>query len=215
MEKKLYNYRLVYEKDKLLESNLPKNPLILFNKWFKKILKINIKNFEVNAMSLSTINENGYVETRIVLLKEYNDDGFIFYTNYNSRKGKAISNNPNVCLSFYWPFIERQVIIKGIAVKTSSTDSNNYFSKRPRNSQISTWVSEQSIIIPSRNFLEKKFNFWKNFFKKKYIKRPTFWGGYQVKHNSIEFWQGRRNRLHDIIHYELINNKWILKRRSP
>lgn len=215
MNKKLYNYRLIYKKNRLLESNLPKNPLKLFHKWIKNILNINIKNFEVNAMSLATINKKGFVESRIVLLKEYNDNGFIFYTNYNSRKGKAISNNPNVCLSFYWPFLERQVIIKGIASKISKNSSDNYFYKRPRNSQIATWVSKQSNIIPSRSFLEKKFIYWNKFFNNNDIKRPIFWGGYQVKHNSIEFWQGRPNRLHDIIYYELKNNKWTFQRRSP
>lgn len=215
MKKKLYNYRLIYDRDKLLEYKLPKNPIKLFDKWFKNLLKINKNNFEVNAMSLSTVNKKGFVETRIVLLKEYNNNGFIFYTNYNSRKGQAIAYNQNVCLSFYWPFLERQIIIKGIALKTSSKNSNNYFYTRPRNSQIATWASKQSEIIPSRIFLEKKFNFWKKFFSKNDIKRPNFWGGYQVKHNSIEFWQGRPNRLHDIIFYELKNNKWSFKRRSP
>lgn len=214
MRIKLNSYRKIYNKKKLSEYNIPKNPILLFHEWFLELKNYNIKNFEINAMCLSTVN-NKYTESRIVLLKEYNNNGFIFFTNYNSRKAKSISLNKNVCLLFYWPFLERQIIIKGIAIKIPKKDSDKYFNNRPINHKIGAWVSEQSKIISSRKYLDNKFFFWKNYFKNKIINRPSFWGGYIVKHNNIEFWQGRLNRLHDIISYNMINNNWIIKRRSP
>lgn len=215
MKKILNNYRKFYKKRTLLEYEVPKNPILLFHRWFLDIKNCNLKNFEINAMSISTIKNNKYVENRIVLLKEYNDKGFIFFSNYNSRKAKSISLNNNVCLLFYWPFLERQIIIKGIALKISNKNSDKYFNQRPISHKIGAWASKQSSIIPSRDYLDKKYSIWKIFFKNKKIDRPIFWGGYIVKHYNIEFWQGRINRLHDIINYTMINKKWIVRRISP
>lgn len=214
MRKNLSNYRKVYTKGKLIESNIPLNPINLFHRWFQEAEFLsNIS--EINAMSLSTIGKDGAPETRIVLLKEYNEEGFIFYTNYYSKKGKSIIKQPRVCLSFFWDDLQRQIIIKGKSTKIAEKMSEEYFLQRPKNSCIAAWSSKQSQIIPSRSFLEKKFKFWKNYFNKISIKRPNFWGGYQVKPYEIEFWQGRINRLHDRICYILKERNWNIIRRSP
>ena len=164
-------------------------------------------------MSLSTVDISNFPITRIVLLKKFSDEGFVFYTNYNSRKGKAIDKNSNVCLSFFWPSTEQQVIINGRAVKLSTIDSENYFNSRPIGSQLGAVVSNQSEIIDSRKLLEDKMTKLKQ--EKNSIKRPENWGGYNVLPHSIEFWQGRDNRLHDRILYQKENNIWNHVRLSP
>ncbi|WP_338410873.1 pyridoxamine 5'-phosphate oxidase, partial [uncultured Flavobacterium sp.] len=152
----------------------------------------------------------------VVLLKSFNDEGFVFYTNYDSEKGKSILKNPNVCLSFFWPSIERQVIIKGVAEKTNATTSNKYFDSRPEGSKLGAIVSPQSQIIPNRFFLEENLKVLKSSLEGKEITRPENWGGFIIKPISIEFWQGRPNRLHDRIRY-YINKKsvWNTERLAP
>lgn len=214
----LENYRKLYKDKNLLEINIPKNPIILFHKWFTNaIIEYKYYNyFEVNAMSLSTIDLKGFPDTRIVLLKEYNNKGFIFYTNYKSKKGKSININNKVCVSFFWPKIQKQIVIKGYIKKISKKKSNIYFEKRPQNHKINAIISKQSKIIQSRKFLIKKFNNIKNKFKNKNIKKPEFWGGYIINHFNIEFWQGRKNRLHDRISYlKNSNNIWDVKKLYP
>ncbi|WP_341664667.1 pyridoxamine 5'-phosphate oxidase [Blattabacterium cuenoti] len=215
----LSKFRKNYEKNSLLESDVPKKPFQLFDDWFqqKKFFHKERKdNEEINAMSISTIGEDGGPETRIVLLKEYSEDGFIFYTNYYSLKGKAIQNRPKVCISFYWKNMERQILIKGITYKIQRKKSDEYFYNRPRENQIGSWASRQSMIISSKEYLLKQYNKWKNFFDKKTIKRPFDWGGYIVKPYKMEFWQGQPNRLHDRLVYFLEKEeKWILYRFSP
>jgi len=151
--KDLGDYRKSYEKSELLENNIPEDPINLFHRWFYEI-----ENFggvdEVNAMTVATIGLDGFPKSRVVLLKKFNEEGFIFYTNYNSEKGKAIENNPHICLSFFWTSMERQVIIKGIAEKTSESQSDNYFDSRPDGSKLGAIVSPQSEIIPNREYLE-------------------------------------------------------------
>jgi pyridoxamine 5'-phosphate oxidase len=150
------------------------------------------------------------------LLKQITSDGFIFYTNYNSEKGKAIANNPNVCLSFFWPNLERQVIIKGFANKVSSDISNQYFNSRPQGSKLGAIVSEQSSVIPNRDFLENKLAELENHIQNQTIERPDNWGGFIVNPSEIEFWQGRPNRLHDRIRYQKIESEnWKIDRLSP
>lgn len=150
------------------------------------------------------------------MLKKITDEGFIFYTNYNSEKGKAISENPNVCLSFFWSELERQIIIKGICEKVSENQSDGYFESRPRGSQLGAIISEQSAVIPSREFLQEKLQLLENQYSNKEIKRPEFWGGYLVRPISIEFWQGRPNRLHDRIRYTICEDfSWKIERLSP
>ena len=213
--KDLSNYRKTYEKNELLEANLPENPLILFDRWFKEIEDLN-GNEEVNAMTIATIGLDGFPKSRVVLLKKLIDSGFIFYTNYESEKGKAILDNPNVCLSFFWHALERQVIIKGTAEKVSEQTSIDYFNSRPIGSRLGAIVSRQSEIIPNRNYLENNLSELENKYKSQEILKPDFWGGFIVKPISLEFWQGRPNRLHDRIRYELSKNKsWKIDRLSP
>ena len=213
--KDLSNYRKSYEKSELLEINIPEDPINLFNRWFHETEDFsNIE--EVNAMTVSTIGLDGFPKSRVVLLKKYNEEGFIFYTNYESEKGKAILNNPNICLSFFWHSMERQVIIKGIAEKTAQNISDNYFASRPKGSQLGALVSAQSEIIPNREYLENKLKELETEFEGKEVPRPDFWGGFLVRPIEVEFWQGRPNRLHDRIRYKLSENyDWTIDRLSP
>lgn len=215
MEKDLSNYRKSYEKGALLLENTPENPIELFRNWFHEIDE-NFPEDETNAMTVSTIGIDGFPKNRIVLLKKYTYEGFIFYTNYESEKGKAIETNPNVCLSFFWAGAERQIIIKGKAEKIAENLSDGYFESRPRGSQLGAVVSNQSEIIENREILEDKLRVLEEEFKGKEIPRPKFWGGFIVKPEVIEFWQGRPNRLHDRIHYKLSSDfDWIKNRLSP
>ena len=167
----LSNYRKSYEKNELIESSIPEDPINLFHKWFHEVEDFGGVD-EVNAMTVSTIGLDGFPKSRVVLLKKYNEEGFIFFTNYNSEKGKAILNNPNVCISFFWTSLERQVIIKGIAEKTSETISDNYFDSRPDGSKLGALASAQSEVIPNRSFLENELKKWYNICGKQTIIFP-------------------------------------------
>ncbi len=214
MEKDLSNYRKSYEKGELLMSDTPENPLELFQKWFYEV-DTHFPEDETNAMTLSTIGLDGFPKSRVVLLKKYTHEGFIFYTNYKSEKGKAIHENPNVCLSFFWHGAERQVIIKGKAEKIAENLSDGYFESRPRGSQLGALVSNQSEEV-TKEALEQKLKDLEIEYEGKHIPRPKFWGGYIVKPVEIEFWQGRPSRLHDRICYTLDHNfNWNKKRLSP
>lgn len=210
----LGNYRKSYEKSELLESTVDENPMMQFQKWFYEVEEFGGVD-EVNAMTVSSIGLDGFPKARVVLLKKYNEEGFVFYTNYNSEKGKAILANPHICLSFFWPSIERQVIIKGIARKVDAQVSDNYFHSRPVGSQLGAMVSPQSQVIDSREFLEKNLKDLEQQFEGKEIPRPEHWGGILVEPVSIEFWQGRANRLHDRIRYTLNDFDWKMERLAP
>jgi len=215
MEKDLSNYRKSYEKGELLLEGVPENPIELFRNWFVEVdAHFNVD--ETNAMTISTLGLDGYPKNRVVLLKKYTYEGFIFYTNYNSEKGKAIAANPNVCVSFFWHAAERQIIIKGKAEKISENLSDGYFESRPRGSQLGAIVSNQSDVIANRNELETKLSELESQFKGKEIERPKNWGGYIVKPFELEFWQGRPNRLHDRIRYQLQEDyDWKIERLAP
>jgi pyridoxamine 5'-phosphate oxidase len=212
MSKDLSDFRKSYLKGVLNEDEIPGNPIKLFSDWFAFIDSKRTE-LEPNAMSLSTVNKDNNPVTRIVLLKKFSKEGFVFFTNYNSRKGQAIKNNPNVSLSFFWPSTEQQVIISGIASKLDEIDSENYFNSRPIGSQLGAIVSNQSEVIKSRDILENKMTELK--LSKTNIIRPKTWGGYNVSPFSIEFWQGRDNRLHDRILYKKENDVWNYVRLSP
>lgn len=214
MEKKLENYRRSYEKHELRKENLANNPFQQFQDWFLEAEKTpEIE--ESNAMNLSSIGMDGFPKNRVVLLKNFNEKGFTFFTNYKSEKGKAILKNPKVGLSFFWPILERQIIIKGTAEKTPPETSDAYFNSRPLGSRLSAVVSNQSEVVPNRWFLEKKLEKLKANHNDKPVKRPDFWGGFLVKPISIEFWQGRKNRLHDRFLYTLENEEWKIQRLAP
>ena len=211
----LSNYRKAYDKSELLETTIPEDPINLFNRWFHEVEDFGGVD-EVNAMTVATIGLDGFPKSRVVLLKKYTFEGFIFYTNYDSEKGKAIENNPNICLSFFWHTMERQVIIKGIAEKTTTNISDGYFESRPDGSKLGAIVSNQSEVIPSRRVLEDKLKQLEKEFQGKEILRPDFWGGFLVKPVEVEFWQGRPNRLHDRIRYQLQDDfSWKMERLSP
>ena len=196
----LSNYRRSYEKSELLETNLPEDPINLFKKWFIEAEEFG-SHGEVNAMTVSTLGLDGFPNSRVVLLKQYTHEGFIFFTNYNSDKGKAIAANPNVCLSFFWQDMERQVIIKGKAEKTSVNISDGYFDSRPEGSRIGAIASEQSSVVPSREYLDERLKTVEKDFEGKEIQRPEHWGGYLVRPVTVEFWQGRPNRMHDRVRF--------------
>ncbi|PRP66865.1 pyridoxamine 5'-phosphate oxidase [Nonlabens agnitus] len=214
MEQNLHSLRKSYEKDALLEDHLAKNPFEVFSNWFQDAE--NDKGVEeANAMAISTIGQDGFPKTRIVLLKEIEDDTFIFYTNYTSEKAVSISENPQISLHFFWPSLERQVIIKAMASKTSREKSASYFDSRPRGSQLGAWASHQSDPIASREALEKQLKEVEKRFEGQEVPLPEFWGGFQCTPLSFEFWQGRPNRLHDRILFEKSNDGWNTKRLQP
>lgn len=206
MEKNLENYRKSYDKSELKEENLLANPLDFFQKWFNEAEESQLVE-EPNAMTISTVGVDGFPKNRVVLLKKIKTEGFVFYTNYESEKGKALAKNPKVCLSFFWPALERQVIIKGEVVKISQQESEDYFNSRPEGSRLGAIVSHQSSPVPNRSYLEEKLEELEEDYKNKEIKKPEYWGGYLVKPFSFEFWQGRPNRLHDRFIYELSKEK--------
>ncbi len=215
MEKDLGNYRKSYEKSALTEDAISDNPMELFQKWFYEVEASNTVD-ETNTMAIATIGLDGYPKTRVVLLKRYTYEGFIFYTNYESEKGKSIDVNPHVCLSFFWHSMERQVIIKGTAEKIPENLSDGYFESRPDGSKLGAIVSDQSEVIASRAMLEDKLKVLEKEYEGKEIPRPNYWGGYLVRPVSIEFWQGRPNRLHDRIRFSLQEDfNWKIERLAP
>lgn len=215
MQKDLGKHRKSYEKSALIEDTISDNPMELFQKWFYEV-EASESLDESNAMTISTLGLDGYPKNRVVLLKKYTHEGFIFYTNYESEKGKAIAKNPNVCLSFFWVNMERQVIIKGKAEKIAENLSDGYFESRPEGSKLGALVSAQSEVIASRKEMEDELKALEQKYANKEIERPEHWGGYIVKPISIEFWQGRPNRLHDRIRYTMTEDySWKIERLAP
>lgn len=213
MDKKIQDLREHYSLQTLDLSDLMQDPIEQFRSWFSDAMKANI--LEPNAMSLSTVIDNR-AKSRIVLLKEIDTEGFIFYTNYRSDKGIEIAQNKFVALNFLWKDIQRQVRIEGVASKISEERSNTYAQSRPRASQIGAWVSNQSSIIEDRKILEEKQSELNNKFgNEDRIPKPPHWGGFIVKPDLIEFWQGRPSRLHDRLRYTLNDNEWLIERLAP
>ncbi len=215
MQKDLGDYRKSYEKSALMEDSISDNPIQLFQTWFYEVEKSDGVD-EPNAMTVSTVGLDGFPKSRVVLLKKYTHEGFIFYTNYNSEKGRAINENPKICISFFWANLERQIIIKGTAEKLAKNLSDGYFESRPDGSKLGALVSDQSTVIDSRSVLENKLTELEKEYNGKEIERPEHWGGYLVRPVSMEFWQGRPNRLHDRIRYTLTDDfDWKMERLAP
>ena len=203
-----------YTLHSLDENSILPSPILQFEKWWGEAVSANV--LEANAMNLATVSENGRPSSRIVLLKSFGDDGFSFYSNLQSNKGKQLSQNPFCALTFFWPELERQVRIEGEATRVSNDKADEYFKSRPRESQIGAWASPQSSAIASRNILDERYKaIEKKFGKEKTLPRPNQWGGFVVKPFLVEFWQGRRSRLHDRIQYTLLDGKWIVNRLAP
>lgn len=198
----------------LLESDLEKSPFAQFARWFEDAKERQPQLPE--SMSVATCGRDGIVSVRVSLLKEFDERGFVFYTNYNSRKGAQISENPRVALCFFWPVLDRQVRIEGVAVKVTEEESDAYFATRPRGSQLGAWASNQSAVIPGRGDLDQRFHELESNYAGRPIPRPPHWGGYRVIPVEVEFWQGRSDRLHDRFVYRLREPKdWIIERLSP
>jgi pyridoxamine 5'-phosphate oxidase len=202
-----------FTKGSLSEADVHKEPDKLFELWLNHALEAEVP--EIQAMTLATVSPAGKPSSRVVYLREFGNDEFIFYGNYNSRKAKHIEKNPNVALNFFWPDLERQIRIEGIAKKVEASISDNYFDQRPYESKLGAWASAQSSELNSREELEKKVEEFRKNYSEDDIKRPDFWGGWIVKASYYEFWQGRKSRLHDRIVYVLEDSLWKIKRLSP
>lgn len=210
---KVETLRREYTLQGLSKAGMEQDPFRQFTRWFSQAAEAGL--IDVNAMTLATADQDGAPSARIVLLKGYDDRGFYFYTNYESRKGQELKVNPHVALCLYWPQLERQVRIEGRVEKTSREQSEKYFHKRPRESQIGAWASSQSRKIQDRQTLLKRFSELKEQFDSQTVPLPDFWGGYCVIPRRIEFWQGRPGRLHDRLQYEKEGDSWVLKRLAP
>jgi len=208
----LQDVRKNYQKGVLDESELEQNPFLQFEKWLSEAFAHNEP--EPTAMTIATVDENNQPHARMVLLKEINAQGLYFFTNYESQKAKQLFVNKHVALVFYWPSLERQVRIEGIAEKADDDTSNAYFQTRPLESRLSAWASPQSQMIDSRQFLEQQFNEYHKKFDDQ-VPKPPFWGGFQIHPTLFEFWQGRPNRLHDRIEYIKVQDEWLIHRLAP
>jgi pyridoxamine 5'-phosphate oxidase len=193
-------------------SNLDSNPLAQFQRWFQEAQEAQV--IEPNAMTLATASLQAVPSCRTVLLKGL-DKGFLFFTNYESRKGRELDQNPQACLTFFWRELERQVLIEGSVVKISKQESEAYFSSRPRGNQLGAWASAQDQVISSRSFLEETYQRFEKLYEGQVIPLPPYWGGYCLIPKRFEFWQGRHNRLHDRFSYELVNHLWLIERLAP
>lgn len=205
--------RKTYQKKTLNESDVADDPIVQFKAWWDEAMASNAD--EVNAMTLATASKEGKPSARTVLLKGIHDDGFVFFTNYDSRKGNEIGDNPHVALLFFWKELERQVRIEGKIKKIDAEESDVYFKSRPLESRIGAWASPQSRVIPDRGFLEEKEKEVEMQFAGREIPRPQHWGGYVVIPDVIEYWQGRPGRLHDRILYTLSGQQWKKERLAP
>lgn len=196
------------------ESHLKKNPFLQFDVWMKQALVAAVE--EPNAMTLATVDAKGQPEARVVLLRGMDKKGFVFFTNYDSRKGRALRKHKKVCLNFFWPELQRQVRVLGRVEKVSDKASDIYFKSRPRESQIGAWASRQSEALEGRSVLEERFILYEKKFSGKPVPRPSFWGGYRVIPVHLEFWQGRPSRMHDRIAYNrTTGGKWKIHRLNP
>jgi pyridoxamine 5'-phosphate oxidase len=214
MNKQIADIRKDYQMQSLLETDVAANPFEQFNRWWQQAITSELT--EVNAMTLATASATGMPSARIVLLKSASADGFVFFTNYNSHKGKELEENPFACLVFFWKELERQIRITGNIEKVTAAESDEYFNSRPVGSRIGAWASPQSSVIPSRETIEMNMVKYEEEFAEREITRPLHWGGYIVKPIVIEFWQGRPNRLHDRIQYSKQHDgSWIFERLAP
>lgn len=205
--------RLNYTRQQLTEADVHPNPIQQFQTWFEQAVAAQLP--EPNAMTLATANRAGVPSARIVLLKGLDDRGFVFYTNYESRKGQELAENPQAALVFLWTSLERQVRIQGRVERVADDETLAYFQSRPFESRLGAWASDQSQVIPDREVLEQRYRELQETYRDQEVPRPPHWGGYRVTPHEIEFWQGRPSRLHDRLRYRLENGKWRIDRLAP
>jgi pyridoxamine 5'-phosphate oxidase len=213
IHKELENIRRNYKLKSLDTKDVDLNPFAQFNIWFEEMLKSNL--IEPTAVILATASKQGKPSARTLLLKSYDETGFVFYSNYESKKGNELAENNNASLLFYWPELERQIRIEGKVEKVTQKESEKYFKTRPFKSKVGAWASNQSTIINSRLTIVKKFLYYLAKFHSKDIPLPPYWGGYRLVPEYFEFWQGRANRLHDRVIYQKTNDSWKIDRLSP
>ncbi|MBA4139452.1 MAG: pyridoxamine 5'-phosphate oxidase [Segetibacter sp.] len=213
MNEAIASIRKDYRLKSLLEADVKKDPVEQFSCWWDEAVKSDVA--EVNAMTLATCSVAGRPSARIVLLKGFTNEGFVFFTNYQSHKGKELESNPCAALVFFWKELERQVRIEGAVEKISEAQSDSYFQSRPTGSKIGAWASAQSSAVANREVIEESYLNYSKKFNANLIPRPSYWGGYIVKPEKIEFWQGRSSRLHDRILYSKQNEEWKIERLSP
>lgn len=213
MNNSIAGIRTDYASETLLETDAEKNPVQQFKKWWDQVRAAEVH--EPNAMTLATASSDGVPSARIVLLKDFSEEGFVFYTNYKSHKGVQLQENPKACLVFFWKELERQVRITGLVSKVTAAESDAYFQSRPEGSRLGAAASPQSNVIPNRQWLENEYENRKQEFENGNIPRPQHWGGYAVKPVVVEFWQGRKSRLHDRIQYTLEDGAWKIERLAP
>jgi pyridoxamine 5'-phosphate oxidase len=213
MSRSISDIRTDYKLRSLNESDVSADPVVQFTGWWDEA--VNSKIDEVNAMTLATVNNEGRPSARIVLLKGFDEKGFVFFTNYQSKKGKELEDNPHAALVFFWKELERQVRIEGGIEKISDEDSDTYYHSRPTGSRIGAWASPQSEVIENREVLESNYLALEKKFGNTHIPRPGHWGGYILRPSMLEFWQGRSSRLHDRIQYSLKESGWVIERLAP
>ena len=214
MNQSIADIRKEYAAMSLLETDVANNPIAQFDTWWQQALQSQV--IEPNAMTVATASADGVPAARILLLKGFSNNGFVFFTNYNSYKAMNLHENPKACLVFFWPELERQVRITGLVSKVPERESDAYFASRPEGSRIGAWASQQSSVVPSREWLDEQYAAKKKEFEGREIPRPPHWGGYVVRPVVVEFWQGRPSRLHDRIQYSLQEDgTWKIERLSP
>jgi len=214
MNRNIADIRKEYAAMSLLETDVADNPVAQFSTWWQQALQSQV--IEPNAMTVATASADGVPAARIILLKGFSTEGFVFYTNYNSYKAMHLAENPKACLVFFWPELERQVRITGLVIKVAANESDVYFASRPEGSRIGAWASQQSSVVPGREWLDEQFAAKRKEFEGQEIPRPPHWGGYLVRPVVVEFWQGRPSRLHDRIQYSLQEGGyWKIERLSP
>ncbi len=214
MKKRIRNFRINYQNGSLSKQSVSADPIKQFEKWFEEYMEVSLVEF--NAMILSTVGKDGKVSSRVVLLKDFDKNGLVFFSNYESRKGRQIAENPHGAICFFWPELERQIRIEGSIDRLSDAESDAYFATRPKKSQLGAWASAQSQILPNRFTLMRSFVMFSYKYFNKTVPRPKHWGGFRLKPDLFEFWQGRPSRLHDRIQFKLDDSgAWQIDRLSP